>query len=160
MDCKQVMDRMISSWGEDPLPLFSRWEMGVHLLFCSRCTREAEELEAASTILSKDFFPSSPEIEDPVMARLPAFDPAIEETGVPGTLAGEVSLRSWVITGLIILISLGSLFLGMDFIHIARAQGGAFLLPVGLLIGLILSSYGALFIGSHLKELSTRFNLS
>ena len=35
----------------------------------------------------------------------------------------------------------------------------SFLLPVGITIGVVLTTYGALFIGSHLKELSERFGL-
>jgi hypothetical protein len=35
----------------------------------------------------------------------------------------------------------------------------SYLLPVGITIGIVLTSYGALFIGSHLKELSERFGL-
>jgi hypothetical protein len=35
----------------------------------------------------------------------------------------------------------------------------SFLLPVGITVGIVLTSYGALFIGGHLKELSERFRL-
>jgi hypothetical protein len=47
----------------------------------------------------------------------------------------------------------------MDFIHIAQEQGLSFLLPLGITVGVVLTCYGALFIGSHLKELSKHFNL-
>jgi hypothetical protein len=64
-----------------------------------------------------------------------------------------------VIIGFIILISLSTAFFGMDFIHIAAFAGSSFLLPVGLTFGGILTGYGAIFIGSHLKELSAWFRL-
>jgi hypothetical protein len=35
----------------------------------------------------------------------------------------------------------------------------SFLLPVGITFGIVLTSYGALFIGSHLEEFSERFGL-
>jgi hypothetical protein len=47
----------------------------------------------------------------------------------------------------------------MDFIKVADTQGSSFLLPVGITIGAVLTGYGALFIGSHLKELSSRFRI-
>jgi hypothetical protein len=64
-----------------------------------------------------------------------------------------------VITGLIVLISLASAFLGLDFDKVARAGGSSVLLPLGLTIGVVVTGYGALFIGSHLKELSEHFRL-
>ena len=74
-------------------------------------------------------------------------------------IPGGLSTRGWVIAGLIILISLSTAFLGMDFEHIANVAGMSFMLPVGITIGIVLTSYGALFIGSHLKELTERFGL-
>jgi hypothetical protein len=47
----------------------------------------------------------------------------------------------------------------MNFVAIANSEGSSFLLPVGITIGIVLTCYGALFIGSHLKELSSRFRL-
>jgi hypothetical protein len=47
----------------------------------------------------------------------------------------------------------------MDFINIADTQGSSFLLPVGITIGAVVTGYGAFFIGSHLKELSSRFRI-
>jgi hypothetical protein len=64
-----------------------------------------------------------------------------------------------VITGLVVLVSLVTAFLGFDFERIAASQGSSFLLPLGLTIGVVISGYGAVFIGSHLKELSSRFRL-
>jgi hypothetical protein len=47
----------------------------------------------------------------------------------------------------------------MDFGTVADHWGSSFLLPIGITVGAVVSAYGALFIGSHLKELSHRFNL-
>jgi hypothetical protein len=69
------------------------------------------------------------------------------------------SLRGWVLIGFFVLLSLSSSFFGLNFMEIADAEGLSFLLPVGLTIGMVLTCYGALFIGSHLNELSTRFRL-
>jgi hypothetical protein len=47
----------------------------------------------------------------------------------------------------------------MDFEKVAHRQGSSFLIPVGITIGVVVTGYGALFIASHLKELSERFGL-
>jgi hypothetical protein len=69
------------------------------------------------------------------------------------------SFRSWVISGLVIFFSLSTAFLSLDFDKIAVSQGISFLLPMGITIGSVLTIYGAIFIGSHIKELSERFGL-
>jgi hypothetical protein len=78
-----------------------------------------------------------------------------EKTAVPAGF----SFRGWVFIGFFMLISLSSSFFGMNFTEIANAEGLSFLLPIGLTIGMVVTCYGALFIGSHLDELSTRFRL-
>jgi hypothetical protein len=47
----------------------------------------------------------------------------------------------------------------MDFIKIAASEGSSYMLPLGITIGAAVTCYGAVFIGSHLKELSRRFGL-
>ena len=82
-----------------------------------------------------------------------------QETEEIYAVPGGLSTRGWVIAGLIILVSLVTAFFGLDFQKLALETGMSFLLPVGITIGIVLTSYGALFIGSHLKELSERFGL-
>ena len=90
------------------------------------------------------------------MAKVAAEEIEAEETyAVPG----GISTRAWVISGFIIFISLATAFFSFDFQNIASETGISFLLPVGIIVGIILTTYGALFIGSHLKELSERFGL-
>jgi hypothetical protein len=116
------------------------------------------------------FFAAAPAgLEDRVMAALYAEEAqtayaAQTEYTTQTTLVDQitdevVSLRSWVITGIIVLVSLTSAFFGIDFIKVAAANGSAFLLPVGLTVGGVTTFYGALFIASHLEELSDRFGL-
>jgi hypothetical protein len=70
-----------------------------------------------------------------------------------------VSFRSWVITGCIVLFSLSTSCIGLEVIKGASFQDSSFLIPLGLTIGFIVTGYGAVFIGSHLEELSDRFRL-
>jgi hypothetical protein len=113
-------------------------------------------------MLRTDFLPPPPEIADSVMELIRAevfdltADMPFEDEGEP---APEVPFSGWVAAGIVVLFSLATSFMGMDFISVAAAQGSSFLLPVGITIGVVVTGYGALFIGSHLKELSARFRL-
>jgi hypothetical protein len=152
------MDKIFDSLGgEEPLSPLFRLKMGIHLLICPRCAEELKNLEDAQEILKTDFFLPPPNLEESIMSRIYQEYPETEEKHYE--IPAGVSFRGWVITGLVVLVSLGTSFFGMDFEKVAASQGSSFLIPVGLTIGVVLTGYGALFIGSHLKELSERFRL-
>jgi hypothetical protein len=169
MNCYDIMDKVYEYSGGEPMPLWLRIRIAAHLFFCPDCAREFERFEVTRDILRHDFSPPAPDFEEAVMglimreaAELP--DYAAEEAPFGGdferTPAAEgVSFRGWVITGLVMLLSLSTSFFGLDFGRLAASEGSSFLLPVGITIGAVVTCYGALFIGSHLKELSERFGL-
>jgi len=143
----------------DDMPLLTRIQIGLHLLVCPDCAQEVERFEVCRDILHNDFFPSTPvTLEDTIMAMTAdeaAKTPAAEEMELPGGF----STRGWVIAGLVMLVSLATAFFGLDFNKVAVAAGMSFMIPVGITIGMALTCYGALFIGSHLKEFTERFGL-
>ena len=155
MNCQTVMDTAYESEKDSPLSVLSRVRMWFHLLYCPRCSGEIRNLRRLEGIIKTDFFPPSPDFEDILMERVYEEIDMDEETAVPAGF----SLRGWVIIGFFVLLSLSSSFFGMNFMEIANSEGSSFLLPVGLTIGMVLTCYGALFIGSHLKEFSARFRL-
>ena len=155
MNCQDVMNVFFESEKDSSLPILTQIRLGFHLLFCPDCAFEQKNLQFLKEIMETDFFPPAPELEDHLMIRIHA-EAALE--GGTGHAVG-FSFRGWVIIGFFMLLSLASSFFGMNFIKIANAEGLSFLLPVGLTIGMVLTCYGALFIGSHLKELSARFGL-
>jgi len=140
------------------MPLLTQIEVSLHTFFCPSCAKEIELYEKTREILSRDFFPAAPGIEDSIMAKIAAED-VISDTQETYATPGGISTRGWVIAGIILMVSLVTAFFGLDFQNIARESGSSFLLPVGITIGIILTVYGALFIGSHLKELTKRFGL-
>jgi hypothetical protein len=167
MNCNKMMDKFYEYSGDESLPLLLQLRINLHLFFCPGCAQEVERYEAARDMLRGDFFPPSPDLEDTIMALIAGENSdardrsALEESEwleAPDT-PGGLSTRGWVIAGLIILFSLATAFIGLDFNTIALAAGMSYLLPVGIITGIVLTSYGALFIGSHLKELSERFGL-
>jgi hypothetical protein len=157
MNCREVIDLIYESAGEDTLPMALQFSLSLHLFFCPRCAAEMKKMELLNDVLENDFLPPAPGMEDMVMDKI-----AAEDRGGQGEILDAptgFSFRGWVIIGCFILLSLSTVFFSMDFIKVAKNQGSSFLLPVGLTIGIVLTSYGAFFIGSHLKELSARFRL-
>ena len=161
MNCERILEKVYESYGEgahDSFPLLTQIQVGLHTLLCSDCAREIERFEKCRGILNNDFMPSAPAgFEDSVMAMIGAEENAFEEAEAPAP--GGFSTRGWVIAGLVMLISLATAFFGLEFNNIVLASGMSFLIPVGITIGIVLTCYGALFIGSHLKELTERFGL-
>jgi hypothetical protein len=158
MNCARVLDKVYEYSGESQVPLWTRIWIGMHLLVCPDCAQEVERFEVCKDILQNDFLPSVPaDIEDKVMAMITTEEDESEvEQIVP---SGGFSTRGWVIAGLVMLVSFATAFFGFDFNEVALAAGMSFMIPIGITIGIALTCYGALFIGSHLKELIERFDL-
>ena len=155
MDCKTVMDTVYESGNDSPLPFLTQIRIDLHLLFCPGCAAGLKNLRQLEEIIKTDFFPDSPDFSEPLMEQL--FEEIEFEDKIDAP-AG-FSFRSWVIIGFFLFLSLSSSYFGMNFTQIASSEGSSFLLPVGITVGVVLTCYGAFFIGSHLKELSNRFRL-
>jgi hypothetical protein len=141
---------------DEPLPVLKQIQIWLHVFLCPDCAAKIERLQSARKIMSEDFFPASPDIEDAVMAKVSAEEETLQpQYEIPAGL----STRGWIISGLIIFISLATAFFGFDFKALASEHGMSFLLPVGITVGIVLTTYGVIFIGSHLKELTERFGL-
>jgi len=162
MSCSRILDMVYEYSESDPLseesmPLFYQIQVWLHTIVCPNCAQEIERFEVSKAIMREDFFPPSPCLEDSIMARVAAEEREREEETY--AIPGGLSTRGWIIAGLIVLVSLATAFFGFDFQNLANETGMSFLLPVGITIGIVLTTYGALFIGSHLKELTERFGL-
>ena len=157
-DCDDIMDEIYEcDW--DEIPLMDKLRIQIHLFLCPDCSREARKLETVKNIMHLDFFPETSSFEECVMKRISAeteeeifAEPAPE---VPGWF----SFRTWVVVGFFIFVSLATSFLWMDFVAVAFSSDSSFMTVLGITIGMILVGYGAMFIGSHLKVLSSHFNL-
>jgi len=135
--------------------LRERAGFALHILFCKKCATLLKREEQAREFFRTDCIPAAPDISDGVMAKINALPEEQNAQEIPGGF----STRGWVIIGLIVVASLATSFFGKDFIDTAARQGPSFLVPIGIVMGIIISAYSALFIGSHLKELSERFRI-
>jgi len=156
IDCNDVRDVVYECEKDSFLPFLSQLRLNFHFLFCPDCAREYRTLRELEYIMKTDFLPPSPDFAETIMERL-GEEMVLEEEKI--AIPAGFSFRSWVIIGFFMLLALSSSFFGMNFVEIANAEGSSFLLPVGITIGAVLTCYGALFIGSHLKELSNRFGI-
>jgi len=157
MKCAKILEMF---YEDDEMPAASQLRIGFHAFFCPSCAQEIEKYETAKSAM-KDFFPqqnSWPDLEESIMLKLQS-EQLNEEEADESSIPGALSTRRWVIAGLILMVSLVTVFFGLDFQNLASESGMSFLLPMGITIGIVLTTYGALFIGSHLKELSERFGL-
>jgi len=142
------------------ISLFTQIQIGLHTLLCPNCAHEIERYKEARNILRKDFFPPSQNLENSIMTRINLEQAIIEEqTKNLYAVPGHIPIRGWVIAGIVIIVSLVTAFFGLDFQNVASETGMSFMLPMGITMGIVLTTYGAFFIGSHLKELSERFGL-
>lgn len=157
MECREAIDLMFNQDRDDPMTLGQHLRLSLHLLVCGECAEKEKKIDLLNDVFHADFFPPAPGIADSVMARIARAE-ALEDFSEAEEGPGGFSLRGWVIAGCFMFISLATVFFGIDFMKIARLGGPQFLLAIGITIGVVITSYGALFIGSHLKEFSLRFN--
>jgi hypothetical protein len=155
MSCAKILDIV---YEQEDMSLFNRIRVGLHLLVCPDCAQEVERFEVCRDILNNDFMFPAPDLENAVMSMISAEEDGITE-GCEAEVPGGFSTRGWIIAGLVMLVSLATVFLGLEFNKVAFIAGMSFTIPIGITIGIALTSYGALFIGSHLKMLSERFGL-
>jgi len=158
MKCNDALDMVYES--EEALPLGKRLSVAFHIILCGQCAAHLGNYEKARFLLKTEFFPPSPDFSDSIMNSIYREDEEYEEEASGHLMeAGGFSVRGWVIAGLALIISLATIFFGQDFASIVRDQGSSYLIPLGILIGVAITVYGALFIGSHLKEFSEKFKL-
>ena len=146
MDCARAMLSIIESKEDGHLPLRVR----LHLSHCTSCNAEYSRMQKAIAFMRSEYLPSSPDLSELIMSVIRA-TPILE--------AAPVSFREWTIVGIVILAAITIAPLGRAFTWVKLSFGSNFLLPLNVVLGMILSAYGALFIGTHLNEFVKRFKL-
>ena len=155
-DCNEAMDIFYDD--ENDIPFYRKLPAKIHLYFCQHCAEEMKQLLICRDLLRSGFIPPSPSFEDRIMEQLPVCT-AQNESEAPHDVPGGLSFRTWVIIGFFIFVSLTLSFFGTEFFELASKYGSSLLIPLGITTGIMLTGYGAFFIGSHLKELSDHFKL-
>jgi hypothetical protein len=130
-----------------------RLRRAVHIFFCPSCANEVRRIKIANNLMTNCFMPICPDISDSVMTVLRSED--IPETVEPHRY---IPLRAWVVVGLFLLFSLVSTIFGGKFLKFD--DSGTHSVVLAITIGVIITVYGALFVGSHLDALRKKFGLN
>lgn len=116
--------------------------LALHLARCPRC---AARVELRRRALELYRLPGpEPDLVSHVLSVLP-FLPRPRRT---------VSLRDWILSGLALSASVILVPAQRVFSQVIEIYGNSWVLPFVLVFGLSVSVFGALFIGTHMDELS------
>ncbi|MDR2802912.1 MAG: peptidoglycan-binding protein [Treponema sp.] len=151
MNCDKVLDILYYS---EHISLLKRVLINFHVWHCAKCAVHQRVLQTAGEQMKEDFFPPARGIAEQVMTFIHAgetFDDIPEHE--------SVSFRAWVVTGIALLVSLSSAYLGIDYLTPVNTRAVNFMLSLGITVGGIITAFGAIFIGCHIKELSEWFGL-
>ncbi len=116
--------------------------LALHLARCPRCAARVELRRRALELYRRPG--PEPDIASRVLALLP-FLPRPRRS---------VSLRDWILTGLVLASSVVLVPAQKVFSLVITEYGNRWMLPFVLVFGLAVSVFGALFIGTHMDELS------
>jgi hypothetical protein len=151
----------------ESLSFFDRLVIAFHLLGCRKCAHDLVRYEIVREIMRNDFFTDGKSagneyesVADSVMAQINE-EKREAASGLLVDLPPEIlSIRNWIISGVIIIAALTTSFFGMDFSALARDFGDGFTVPFAITTGAVITAYIVVFACKHLKELSKLFGLS
>lgn len=123
-------------------------DMVVHARTCPDCARELETLSAALSCYRLPDATPSVDLVPRIAALLP-YLPAPRRS---------VSMRDWLLVGLLIVISMVMVPMLGDFRALRAVYGNGFTVPVFLTYGVAITLYAGLFIMSHLEDFSRRLH--
>lgn len=159
MTCDRAMDLFMEGNDGERVPFIRSALARLHLLRCRKCSAEVQRLNRALELMRADFLPKANDSIDPIMAAVRMEVAAQAARAVDEDAATPVSTRNWAVGGLFIFASLAVFPLGQASGWLVRLFGSDLTFPIALTLGVVLTAYCALFIGSHLDELSERFGL-
>lgn len=143
--CRYVQDNLIYCDVDEYQPIRIR----LHLLFCPDCRKVAARMSSLlADMRSFESVPADFDMTDRIMRSILALN-----SNVP-IEAKNVSMLKWIAVGCLILFSMVVVRFSKTYIWIKAAYGDYFDAPMYLVFGIILTAYIALFIASHIDQLS------
>ncbi len=140
MKCERLMRRYLELDNDAPLPLYLR----LHTVFCARCRAEIRAMERALAGMRRFAPPSVEDLSEEIMSRVMR---SVSEDG------RIVPLYNWVAGGVLMLAGVILVRYGDSFIWLRERFGTDLELPLAIVLGVVLSIYAAVFIGTHIEEL-------
>ncbi|MDP3177636.1 MAG: hypothetical protein Q8M76_07010 [Spirochaetaceae bacterium] len=147
MRCDKFLDRL------DALDSAQAMDgaMRAHASRCESCSAAAARAEAAARLYreaANGRYSSGESLDDRIMATI-MFVPSPHQ---------EISVFDWIATGATIAVSMLLIPFGKEFSDLKEMLGARYALPLSLVLGIALTSYMALFIGTHINEVQGFLN--
>ncbi|MFW5771181.1 MAG: hypothetical protein ACOCX9_07070 [Spirochaetota bacterium] len=143
MKCNKIMERYCSLDAGENVPPGVR----LHLLRCSRCSREAQLLDQELLRIKNEFpFQMEHDASDAIMRHVFLS---------PVRYSRHVSSFKWLFTGIILFAGMMLLPFSQSLSWLNDIYGGRLLFPLHLIMGLLISIYTVIMVGSNLEELKT-----
>jgi len=144
MKCDECMDRFLELDGNEP-----SGELAAHLASCPRCSEEARRLVAAFSFLAEEGRRKPDrDLTDGIMAALYMDSigkaPKVEKEDV------EAPLRTWLWSGAVIMVGMLLIPFSTILPELSGRYGSSLDITLHLILGLVITLYGTIFIASHM----------
>lgn len=110
-----------------------------------------DKVDLALNVLKQAAIRESPDFSSNIMDIIRLDEESVDIRQMP--------IRGWLIAGAVILASLVLTPFGKDISWLSAFFSSAFMLPLAITLGGVLSIFCGLFIASHLEEFRERFHL-
>jgi len=117
----------------------------IHLFFCDKCKKEIFEIgEVLKGIRGICPFPIKRDISDQIMQSIKL---------IPLNNEKSISIINWLLAGMLLLGSTFLISFSNSLIWLKSCFGGNLEIPLNIILGIFISIYSSLFIGTHLDDL-------
>jgi hypothetical protein len=144
MKCEKAIASFLNQ-DDSRYPLFF---VRLHIVFCAKCREEIKSLQKIFINARTDSpFIMSEDLSSPVICAIFKSDMVYKK---------DISSGKWLVTGAVIFSSIFLVSYSDSFIWLRGQFGSVLEVPLYMVLGLAITSYAALFIGTHL-EMMGRF---
>ncbi len=140
MKCNKIIKRFLELENFLTLPLRMRW----HILWCENCKEEISLLQDRLVEIRKSQpFVMKEDMTEVIMNSIYA------NTYV---LSNNISSTKWVTVGTLIFLSIIGITFSDSIIWLKSHFGVSFEVPLSIVMGLAITIYVSLYIGTHIEE--------
>jgi len=141
MKCDDALQRFLEMDNRESFPISLRF----HMLHCAKCRTEIETFRHACDLLLDDSpFEMRRDLSGLILDKV---------TGDYPSYRREMSYARWFLAGFIIIASRLAVSYSDTMVSLQGHYGGRLEIPLNIVLGLVVSIYAVLFIGTHVEEL-------
>lgn len=141
MKCNEAMQIFLQMDNRDSLPFLVR----AHMWRCRKCKEEIDALQQSYiSLLDAAPYELSRDLSGPIFDKIANQCPSYRR---------EMSYARWLVAGFILIASRFAVTFSDTLVELQGYYGGRLDIPLNIVLGLVMSIYAALFIGTHIEEL-------